>query len=228
VVRWCPDDKGRFHKRPYYEADELDKECEVVLANFRRSTGRPDDICIDTDDLTVMIEQHVRGLDLYADLSEDGAEVEGVTKFGRQRKPDVEIAERLTSDDRRSNRYRTTLSHELGHVILHDHLYQDKLAVGDLFTATATEERLVCKRDSMVDAPMSDWMEWQACYFSGALLMPKRAMIELAKEHGNGISGAPRYRSDKGANLVSAAMDRFVVSHEAARVRLSVLRLLAD
>ncbi|WP_240230037.1 ImmA/IrrE family metallo-endopeptidase [Devosia lacusdianchii] len=226
MVRWCPDDKGRFHKRPFYKAEELDAECEKLLADFRRETGRKPDVAIDTDDLTVMIERHVGDLDVYADLSEDGPEVEGVTLFAAQRKPDVAIAERLTSDDRRSNRFRTTLAHELGHVVLHDPLYQEKLATGDLFAAV-TEERLICKRDTMVDAPMTDWMEWQACYFSGALLMPRRAMIDLAKEHGDGITGAPRLGTDKAANLIAAAMDRFVVSQEAARVRLSVLGLLA-
>jgi Zn-dependent peptidase ImmA (M78 family) len=226
MPRWCPDDKGRFHRRPFYRAEELDAECEALLADFRRATGRHDDVAIETDDLTVMIERHAGDLDLYADLSDDGPEVEGVTLFAAARKPDVAIAGRLTSDDRRSNRYRTTLSHELGHVILHDPLYQEKLATRDLFAAT-TEERLVCKRDTMVDAPQSDWMEWQACYFSGALLMPKRPMIDIAREHADGISGAPRVGTDRAVKLVAAAMERFVVSQDAARVRLSVLGLLA-
>ena len=223
---WGRDEKGRFHRRPFYKAEELDAECEALLAEFRRSTDRKPDVAIDTDDMTVMIERHVGDLDVYADLSEDGPEVEGVTLFAAQRKPDVAIAERLTSDDRRSNRFRTTLAHELGHVILHDPLYQEKLAMGDLF-AVVIEQRLICKRDTMVDAPMGDWMEWQACYFSGALLMPRKAMIDLAKEHGDGITGAPRFGTDKGTNLVAGAMDRFIVSHDAARVRLSVLGLLA-
>ncbi len=226
MTRWCPDDRGRFHRRPFYQAGELDAECEVLLADFRRKAGRSDDVAIDTDDLTVMIERHVGELDVYADLSDDGPEVEGVTLFASGRKPNVAIAERLTSDDRRTNRYRTTLAHELGHAILHDPLYQEKLATGDLFAAT-TEERLICKRDTMIDAPQSDWMEWQACYFSGAVLMPKRPMIDLAKEHANGISGSPKVGTDRAFKLVSATMERFVVSQDAARVRLSVLGLLA-
>lgn len=225
MPRWCPDDRGRFHRRPFYRAEEIDAECEALLADFRRATSRADDVAIETDDLTVLIERHAGDLDLYADLSEDGPEVEGVTLFAATRRPDVAIAERLTSDDRRGNRYRTTLAHELGHVILHDPLYQEKLATGDLFSVT-NEERLVCKRDTMVEAPQSDWMEWQACYFSGALLMPKRPMIDLAREHADGISGAPRVGTDRAVKLVAATMDRFVVSQDAARVRLSVLGLL--
>jgi Zn-dependent peptidase ImmA (M78 family) len=226
MARWCPDDRGRFHRRPFYRAEELDAECEALLADFHRATGRGDDVAIETDDLTVLIERHVGDLDVYADLSDDGPEVEGVTLFAAARKPDVAIAERLTSDDRRSNRYRTTLAHELGHVILHDPLFQEKLATGDLFAATS-EERLVCKRDTMVDAPQSDWMEWQASYFSGALLMPRRPMIDLAKEQSDGLSGAPRVGTNRATKLLSSAIERFIVSQDAARVRLSVLGLLA-
>ncbi len=226
MPRWCPDDRGRFHRRPFYKAEELDAECEALLADFHRATGRGDDGAIETDDLTVLIERYVGDLDVYADLSGDGPEVDGVTLFAAGRKPDVAIAERLTTDERRSNRYRTTLTHELGHVILHDALYQEKLATADLFAAS-TEERLICKRDTMVNAPQSDWMEWQACYFSGSLLMPKRLMIGLAKEYADGIAGSPRAGTDQAIELVSAAMERFIVSQEAARVRLSVLGLLA-
>lgn len=32
MVRWCPDNKGRFHKRPFYQVEELDAECERLLA----------------------------------------------------------------------------------------------------------------------------------------------------------------------------------------------------
>jgi hypothetical protein len=227
MARWCPDDRGRFHRRPFYRAEELDAECEALLAEFRRSTARPTDVLIETDDLTVMIERHVGDLDVYADLSEDGPDVEGVTLFASGRKPDVGIAERLTTDDRRSNRYRTTLAHELGHVVLHDPLYQEKLATRDLFASTTIQERLVCKRDTMVSASQSDWMEWQACYFSGALLMPRGPMIDLAKEQSDGVSGAPKVGTDRAMKLVTSTMERFVVSQDAAKVRLSVLGLIA-
>lgn len=222
---WGTDNKGRFARRPFYKPEELDAECELLLANFWRSSGKSPDVMIDTEALTVLIEQHVGDLDQYADLSADGDGVEGVASFAPMAKPDVAIAEALSTDERRTNRLRTTLAHELGHVHLHDPLYQEKMATGDLF-AVAKEERLACKRDTMIDAPAVDWMEWQACYFSGALLMPKSAMIALTREQSNGITGAPRAGTTEASNLIEKTIERFEVSAEAARVRLSVLNLL--
>ena len=37
MPRWCPDDRGRFHRRPFYRAEEIDAECEALLADFRRA-----------------------------------------------------------------------------------------------------------------------------------------------------------------------------------------------
>ncbi len=223
-MRWYRDDTGRFDQRPHYEPIEIDRECEALLAEFRKELGLTASEMIDTDDITRLIERHVHDLDVYADLSGDGPQVEGVTLFVPGRSPSVQISATLSEDDRRSNRFRTTLTHELGHVRLHDHLFQVKLATGDLF-AKALDNRIVCKRDSMVEAPQRDWMEWQACYFSGAMLMPRRAMIAMAKERANGVSGPPPVDSDDAQALIATTVERFQVSRDAARVRLSVLGL---
>src|SRR5690606_25379177 len=104
MVRWFSDDKGRFPRRPFYEPLEIDQECERLLADFRRDVGLAQDVFIETDDITRLIERHASNLDVYADLSADGPDVEGVTLFAAQRQPAVEISERLSDDDRRSNR----------------------------------------------------------------------------------------------------------------------------
>lgn len=115
---------------------------------------------ITTEDITVLIEQKVSDLDQYADLSAYGANVEGVTEFSRRGKPKVLISE---SVHRYENRLRTTLTHEYRHVELHAYLF-------------ATEERklglvpgqkpsaIYCKRDGIINAKKTDWMEWQAGY----------------------------------------------------------------
>lgn len=226
-MRWYRDDTGRFDKRPHYEPIEIDRECEMILAEFRRDHGLPSEVHLDTDQMTNLVEAHAYDLDVYADLSADGPQVEGVTLFVPRRRPSVQISLVLTEDGKRSNRFRTTVAHELGHVRLHDYLFQLKLATPDLFTKVR-DDRIVCKRDSMVDAPMRDWMEWQACYFSGALLMPRRAMVALAKEQGDGVSGPPRLGSELAERLIADTMSRFEVSRDAARVRLSVLGLIAN
>jgi len=66
-----------------------------------------------------MIEQNGADLDPYADLSVHGADVEGMTEFFPNRGPKVSISEKLSNDGRRENRFRTTLTHEFGHVKFH-------------------------------------------------------------------------------------------------------------
>jgi hypothetical protein len=38
----------------------------------------------------------------------------------------------------------------------------------------------ICYRDNILDAAQTDWMEWQAGYVCGALLMPASKVRELA------------------------------------------------
>ena len=118
---------------------------------------------IPTDDLIRLVEMDAEDLDLYADLPE---EEDGHTDFFADRKPIVKIAKRL-SDPRYENRFRMTLCHEYGHVWFHAPLWR-KSGPDD----SPAEPRWTCHRDRIVDAPQSDWMEFQAAYIGGALLMP--------------------------------------------------------
>ncbi|MDP6632124.1 MAG: hypothetical protein QGI51_01295, partial [Dehalococcoidales bacterium] len=68
-------------------------------------------------------EQDTSGLDLYADLSGAGIDVDGLTDFFLDKKPVVEIARDLSLESRRRNRLRTTLAHEYGHVKFYSFLW---------------------------------------------------------------------------------------------------------
>ena len=73
---------------------------------------------------------------------------------------------------RYENRLRTTLTHEYGHVRLHAYLFaldRRQVALGPNRKPNAT----YCMRDGMLPIGKRDWMEWQAGYVCGALLMPK-------------------------------------------------------
>lgn len=229
MVMWVPDETRRFRKRPHYKQGEIDRECETLVAGFLTKHRGKVEYPITTDDLTVLIEEHVERLDLFADLTPDGHDVEGVTRFKIGAIPDIEISEPLTNDQRRENRYRTTLAHELGHVRLHDGLFQAAFSTGDLFEH-AREHRLVCKRDTMLDAPKGDWLEWQACYASGSYLMPVTALREALKPILAAQDGyTPFHVSEEIANtLIDAVMTRFQVSRDAARVRLSKLDYISS
>jgi Zn-dependent peptidase ImmA (M78 family) len=227
MVKYLSDPTGRFNSRSFYTENEIDSEFETLVhAFFAERLKRPISYPLDTEDLIRLIEEKTSDFDQYADLSEDGPDVEGVTRFKRKQKPEVAISARLSEDNRRSNRFRTTLAHELAHAHLHDHLYQETVAQPDLWKSERTLHKVVCHRDSITDAKTSDWLEWQACYASGAVLMPRRvvrsAMADFAREHG--LKGGAVWTKDalaKGA--IETVRDRFQVSFEAASVRLRVL-----
>jgi len=78
---WVKDRTGRFPKRPHYERDELDVECERTVDHFLQGRHGSIKYPISTDDLTILLEQNVGNLDLYATDAELGEDVEGVTDF---------------------------------------------------------------------------------------------------------------------------------------------------
>jgi hypothetical protein len=132
-VRMVRDRTGRFPERPHYEPAELDVECELFLGDFLRDRHGRVQWPVTTDDLTCLLEHEVADLDLYADLSEEGADVEGVTEFHPGHKPRVRISAALATADHRAHRLRTTLTHELGHVRFHEFLFELRAARLDLF-----------------------------------------------------------------------------------------------
>lgn len=123
MVKMIRDNTGRFAERPFYEARDLDNECERLIRDFLLNRRGKVDHPVSTDDLTVLIELHDAELDSYADLSAYGLDVEGVTEFFPDRGPKVSISERISADERRENRVRTTLTHEFGHVKFHGPLW---------------------------------------------------------------------------------------------------------
>ena len=228
MVKMIRDNTGRFAKRPFYESSDLDKECERLIRDLLLKRHGKVDYPVATDDLTVLIEMHDAELDSYADLSERGDDGEGVTEFFPDRGPKVSISERISSDDRRENRYRTTLTHEFGHVKFHGPLWAEKFATGDLLDRRPHANKAVSKRDNILNAPQSDWMEWQAGYISGALLVPVTPVRRLVSDYcgPRSLHGEIHAASDHAAQLSQIVMERFAVSEEAARIRLLKLNLI--
>ncbi|SET87925.1 ImmA/IrrE family metallo-endopeptidase [Oceanicella actignis] len=228
MVRMIPDNTGRFPRRPYFEARELDAECERLIREFLLSHKKKVAYPVSTDDLTVLVEAHVEDLDTYADLSGYGDDVEGVTEFFADRMPRVAISERISADDRRENRFRTTLTHEFGHVKFHGPLWAEKFATGDLLDRDPNANKAISRRDNILGAPQSDWMEWQAGYISGAILMPATPLRRLVSDYcaPRELHGNIHVASDHAAELIRRVMEQFAVSEEAARVRLLKLNLI--
>src|SRR5262249_7539591 len=89
---------------------------------------------------------------------------------------------------------------------------------------------IACKRDTMISAKQSDWMEWQAGYACGAILMPAsqlRSVIDSYRKNA-GLYGPVLATTSEGQAMISLVEDNFGVSRDAARVRLSVLGFLGS
>lgn len=200
--------------------DEIDRECErIVKAFLRKQRGRVS--CpITTEELKTLVEQEAGDLDLYADLDEG---VEGVTDFYQGRKPEVRIARELTEDERRQNRLRTTLMHELWHVKFHNFLYffEQTPLVGGAAGGDALYSP-TCTLETMIDANQSDWLEWQAGYASCAFLMPITALRRSTDHYldKHELSGVLDLGTPEGQGLIRHTAKAFQVSSDAARVRL--------
>ncbi len=227
-MKYVRDLTGRFAERPHYEPQELDVMFERAVIGFLKQQRGKVEFPLTTEDLTVLIERDADDLDAYADLSEYGDMVEGVTEFAPGRRPRVRISQELASSEHRENRFRTTLTHEYGHVKLHGYLFELGGKTLDLFSRDSKPKVIVCKRDTIVTAAPTDWMEWQAGYACGAVLMPAsyvRSMAEVYFERA-GIYGAVAAGSNHGQAMIDLLVGEFQVSRDAARVRLSVLGIL--
>ena len=229
-MKYVPDKTGRFQRRPHYDPRELDDECERIVNEFLTSKYGSIKFPISTDDLTCLIERDAADLDLYADLTAEGFEVQGVTDFFPKGKPRVRIARELSETASRENRLRTTLTHEYGHVKFHDYVWKLDLNPADMLKEVPSQVSPKCQRNGLLDAPIIDWMEWQAGYVSGALLMPISAVQKLLAEYSarQNVFAPLVTDSEQGKVLRRLVVENFKVSDDAARVRLLKLKILSD
>lgn len=229
-MRMIRDATGRFTERPHYDTSEIELDCERLVTEFLSDKYGRVQWPITTDDLTVLLEQHVDKLDLYADLSDEGEDVEGVTDFPPGARPRVRISRELSSTGN-DNRLRTTLTHELGHVRFHGFLFELKASALDLFgTSDVTTPASVsspagpqkCRRQNILHAGPVDWLEWQAGYACGALLMPASHLRRVVSDycHRQSIIRELDVTAPEAADIIETVANAFAVSTEAARVRL--------
>jgi Zn-dependent peptidase ImmA (M78 family) len=221
-MKMVPDRTGRFKKRPHWQLSELEHKCEEAITAFLRQRYGFYRIPVPTEALTMLIERDAAELDLEKNLSDATYEVFGYTEFERGRKPLVRIARELWEQRHRNNRLRTTLAHEYGHVMLHTWLY-------DQYGTTSGPQ--LCYWHSMLPTNrVVDWMEWQAGYASGALLMPESFMRRAVEAYFQGRKehSPVAKTSREAAELSDRISFAFDVSVEAATVRLSQLGYLTE
>jgi Zn-dependent peptidase ImmA (M78 family) len=195
-----------FKKRPHYTEVELDTECQDIIFTFLRKKYNKVEFPISTEDLKTLIEEFTNDLDLYTKFEQkEGEKIEGVTLFTKNEKPSVCISEDLTLRENYENRLRTTLAHELGHVIFHNFIIQIK--------GKFEQE---CRRENILNLAKKDWMEWQASYASGAFLMPFAHLNIFVRS----------IKSETREEIIRRVALEYKVSQDAARVRLEQKKLI--
>jgi len=195
----------------------MESECEGVVSDFLIEARGRVVYPLTTDDLTLIVERYA-DLNLYADLRVEGEDVQGLTSFASGRRPAVRIDERLSTDERRGNRLRTTLAHEFGHVRLHNVLFQEEVRGVPLFGDVRVGEQK-CRREGIANPSLADWLEFQAGYVCTALLAPKRWVLDVLAR--SNPSRVPLVEGRPAAEAAARAVaDAFEISLEAARVRL--------
>ncbi len=227
-MRWVADNTGRFPSRPHYEPLELDFECERLVVQFCQNKYGRLKLPFSTDDLTILIENHSTDLDVYADLSSEGPNVEGATYFHPINKPVVKISKVLSEDESMFNRFRSTLAHEMGHVKFHTFLWTSDKRMR--FSNFSSGMAVVCRGENIITTVVKDWMEWQASYASGALLMPINGVKSLVTNFRSysGIQKALVDGSPESLELIIKMTITFQVSNIAATVRLKQLGFLTE
>jgi hypothetical protein len=220
-MKWVKDNQGRFSERPHYELEELDSECERIVEGFLMSRHGTVDYPISTDDLLLMLEKETDSVDPYACFEND--ELWGETRFLSGSKPSVRISSLLSENPRYENPFRTTITHEFAHVRFHGFLYVLRDRQECLFVPGASEKANICGRSQIQSSTDYDWMEWQASYSSGALLMPKMAvqsLIRTLRARWGLTTATISVDTIEGQTFIGGVSAHFAASEDAARVRL--------
>src|SRR5262245_56299709 len=126
--------------------------------------------------------------------------VEGLTLISASARPLVRINRHLSTALSRTNRFRSTLAHELYHLVFHAPYYQERFRQRDLFDNAMA--KIVCKRGQILDVMKVDWREWQAAYGAGAFLIPKTALQRVIRDHIETYGLPPYIEASQEANAM--------------------------
>jgi IrrE N-terminal-like domain len=220
-------------ERIWFKPSEIE---QIAAAELAKSGLGPTDAS-PVVDLEAFVERHLKAtLDQYADL---GPTVLGLTEFFNGKPPRISINKDLTGtalDEDESapgqlGRWRATLAHEAGHVLLHRSLFEFAVGNLDLFEPAQQDDgsgrlQRCLKRDATYAAG-GDWREVQANQAMAALLMPKNFFTRIARaELKTLFPDRDQVPSGAEGRVAAALATRFHVSRQAARIRLSTVGLL--
>jgi Zn-dependent peptidase ImmA (M78 family) len=197
----------------------MEQITEELVQKFSGERGSNLAYPISDADLSSLAEYVSKDYDENADLRRVGQDVEGATKFAPPSKPTILISKFINS----TNRRKMTIAHEIGHAHLHAFLFDLDLGM-ESFLKYAARAPIYCNRETIYKG--YDWLEWQAAFAGGALLMPR----QLVRDRIDRLELRPTfpvYEGESAARIaIEAVSKQFSVSYDAAKTRLSQLGYL--
>jgi hypothetical protein len=215
-------------ERIWFEPVEIEQiaSSELAKAGLAPTDAAP------AVDIEAFIERHLNAtLDQYADLEPT---VLGLTEFFRAQRPRISINKDLTgsavdedeSPPGRLGRWRATLAHEAGHILLHRDLFEVAVGNLELFAASSDERaggaHRCLKRDATY-ASGGEWREVQANRAMAALLMPRSFFASVARRELTDIFPGRELVPVADTRVAARLATTFQVSRQAARIRLETL-----
>ncbi|MGD9880358.1 MAG: ImmA/IrrE family metallo-endopeptidase [Reyranella sp.] len=235
----------------YLSEDEIEKEAELLLAEYAETTGTPFKLPVPVEEITTY---HLALRLGFANLHEtlripmlrDQPDILGAIWVDREA---ILIDRSLDPKHNPSTagRYRFSVAHEIGHWRLHRSYVAKDANQASLFDGSA-EPTVIC-RSSQAKEPI----EWQANFFSSCLLMPRHRvhkewqeclgrtrplLLSDLRPNGRVMMRAQTMIDEQGGSETGAVDDalfeevakpiarRFGVSAPAMRIRLEKLGLL--
>lgn len=216
---------GPFGERPYYSYEDIEKICVDELRKVGLYPTIPSPVRIDR-----FIEKRFKISPSYEDL---GDQVLGYTKFGKNGVEAIAVSRSLEEENTKvaERRLRTTLAHEIGHGLLHAHLFvlgqQSKSLFGNALDETGLKilcrnegiEGLQGKKKASYDG---QWWEHQANLVIGPLLLP-RSLVLVALEPFLAETGMMKMKTldeIRRDEVISFLSEKFDVNPIVARIRV--------
>jgi hypothetical protein len=215
-VKEIPDRGGRLPYRLWYEETEI----EEIIHEELHAAGPPWMNTGTAVDIELFMERHLGLVPDYVWLPRG---VMGATEFTPDGKARVQISAELSlraEKERAAARLlRSTVAHEVAHLLLHRHLFLKETAA--MFGGLDRRTELCRSIDFPRSGYQGEWWEWQANRGMSCLLLPAD---ELAAWVTAWQTQHPRSRVVEMRDEAAAA---FQVSAESVRRRLSQLSALA-
>lgn len=221
-MRYYKNNKGPFPLGIYFEDQEIESAAfeQLQKASMIPNESNP---CVDID---ALLKANF-GIDPDFEDLDDG--VLGKSEFYRDGSIRVIIATSLGEDcnGTKENLYRTTMAHEIGHVVLHRILFlEDTLKLEGVEGLKNSVYPVLCRSDSSgqtIREYSGEWWEWQANRFMSAILMSKHVITKKCNEL---WQQNPNFNTKQIKDLLIDFMSKNMkVSKQACEIRLSQLNV---